>query len=73
MWGFPVKAKPFEVCSGFTLAVELQVNFILSLRYYPQNISQLDIFNSSGLFVGTQGTQVSVPWQDRQLISEETI
>lgn len=33
----------------------------------------MDVFNSNGLFVGTQGTQVSAPWQDRQLISGETI
>lgn len=73
MWVFPVKAKPFEVCSGFTLAVELHVSFTLPLRYYAQDVSQMNILNSDGLFGGTQGTQVSVPWQDRRLISGETI
>lgn len=68
-----MKVKLFEVCSGFLLAVELLVSFTLPLRYYSQDISQMDIFNSNDLFVGTQESQVSVPWQDRQLISEETI
>lgn len=77
IWVFPVKIKLFEVCRGCTgfttVAVELQMSFALPLRYYSQDVSKMDIFNSDGLFVGTQGTQVSVPWQDRQLISEETI